>query len=109
MNFNPLLISALLALPAQQTPTLQVELSFSKSVTSEPFTGRIFVIATKTPSKGAPPNLGWFNPHPNFAQDVVKWLPDTPLQFEPKFAHPKTWGAIAKEKCYFQAILDRDQ
>ncbi len=107
MNLTPLLFTLLLS-PAQ-TPTVQVELSFSKSVTSEPFTGRVFVIATKTPSKGAPPNLGWFNPHANFAQDVVKWLPDSPLTFEPKFAYPKTWAAIAKEKCYLQAILDRDQ
>jgi hypothetical protein len=105
MNLTPLLF---LLIPAQ-TPTLQVELSFSKNVTSEPFTGRVFVIATKTPSKGAPPNLGWFNPHPNFAQDVAKWTPDSPLKFEPKFAYPKTWEVIAKEKCYLQAILDRDQ
>lgn len=104
MNFAPLLLAA-----ALQTPALQVDITFSKAVTNEPFTGRVFVIATKTPSKGQPPGLGWFNPHPCFAQDVVKWTPDTPLAFEPKFAHPKTWAAVAKEKCYLQAILDRDQ
>jgi hypothetical protein len=106
MNFA-LLASAMLAL--QPTPTLQVELTFAKSIASEPFTGRVFVIATKTPAKGAPPGLGWFNPHPCFAQDVARWTPQTPLKFEPKFAHPKTWDAVAKEKCYLQAILDRDQ
>ncbi len=40
---------------------------------NEPFTGRVFVIATKTPAKGQPPGLGWFNPHPCFRrQDVAK-------------------------------------
>lgn len=106
MNFAPLLVSVLLAQP---TPTLQVELTFSKSVQSEPFSGRVFVIATKAPSKGTPPALNWITPHPNFAQDVAKWSPDTPLKFEPKYAHPKTWDEIVKEKCYLQAILDRDQ
>ncbi len=106
MNFAPLLLSAILAQP---TSTLQVEISYSKSVAAEPFSGRVFVIATKTPSKGVPPALNWFTPHPCFAQDVAKWTPDAPLVFEPKFAHPKTWDAVAKEKCYLQAIMDRDQ
>jgi hypothetical protein len=105
MNFAPLLVAAFL----QPNPTLQVELTFSRNVAAESFTGRVFVIATKTPSKGAPPGLGWFNPHPNFAQDVVNWAPGAALKFEPRFAHPKTWEAVAKEKCYLQAIMDRDQ
>ena len=109
MNFAPLFAVALLSATTQPPPTPQVELTFSKSVTNQPFTGRVFVMATKTANKGTPPALSWFNPQPNFAQDVVKWSPDAPLKFEPKFAHPKTWDAIAKEKCYLQAILDRDQ
>lgn len=109
MYLAPLLASIGLVLPGAQTSTLTVELSFSKNVTAEPFSGRVFVIATKAPSKGAPPGLGWFNPHPSFAQDVVQWNPGTPLKFEPRYAHPKTWETVAKEKCYLQAIMDRDQ
>lgn len=105
MHLAPLFLAVGLTQPTTQ---LNVELSFSKGITAEAFSGRVFVIATKTPSKGTPPGLNWFNPHPAFAQDVVKWTPDTPLKFTPKFAHPKTWEAIALEKCYLQAILDRD-
>ncbi len=105
MHLAPLFLAVCLTQPTTQ---LNVELSFSKGVSAEAFSGRVFVIATKTPSKGTPPGLNWFNPHPAFAQDVVKWTPDTPLKFAPKFAHPKTWAAIAEEKCYLQAILDRD-
>jgi S-formylglutathione hydrolase FrmB len=104
MNFTPILLTTLLLQPS----TLPVEVSFAKSVTSEPFTGRVFIMATKAPSKGRPAGLNWFNPAPCFAQDVANWMPDTPLKFEPKFAHPKTWDALAKEKYYLQAVLDRD-
>jgi len=105
MHLEPFFLAVCLTQPGAQ---LHVELAFPKSVTAEPFTGRVFVIATKTASKGTPAGLNWFNPQPAFAQDVVKWMPDTPLKFEPKFAHPKAWETMATEKYYLQAILDRD-
>jgi hypothetical protein len=105
MHFAPLLLALVVAQPKTD---LNVNITFSKAITPDAFTGRVFVIATKTESKGTPPGLNWFNPHPAFAQEVSKWQPDTPLRFEPKFAHPKTWAMIATEKCWLQAILDRD-
>ena len=105
MHFAPILLCLA---AAQPTTALNVELTFPKSMLAEPFTGRVFVIATKTAGKGTPAGLNWFNPQPAFAQDVAKWLPDAPLKFEPRFAHPKTWSAMAGEKCYLQAVLDRD-
>lgn len=107
MNLTSLLVGILL-LPAQPTAKLDVEVSFSKSVASDAFTGRVFVMATKTASKGAPPGLNWFNPQPCYAQDVVKWTPDAPLKFQPTVGHPKPWGEFGKDKVYLQAILDRD-
>ena len=111
MNLAPLLLGVCLALPTQPTAALQVELSFSKSVNADAFTGRVFVIASKTPinEKNPPPAPGWFKPYPFFAQEVTKWSPDTPLKFEPQFAFPDAWGTLPKEKYYLQAILDRDQ
>jgi hypothetical protein len=108
MNLAPLFVSVCLALP-QPTNTLQVELSFSKSVTGEDFTGRVFVIASKSAlsEKGTPPAPGWFKPYPFFAQDVVRWAPDTPLRFKPQFAL-QPWDKLDKGKYYLQAILDRD-
>lgn len=108
MNLTPLLLSVYLTLP-QPLITPQIELSFSKSVTGEPFSGRVFVIATKTPinEKGTPPGPWWFNPYPFFAQDVAKWSPATPLVFKPQFVL-KSWDKLDKSKYYLQAILDRD-
>jgi S-formylglutathione hydrolase FrmB len=109
MNLTPLLVSVALILPSQPAAALQVELTFSKSVMSEPFNGRVFVIASKTAinEKATPPAPGWFKPYPFFAQEVAKWSPDTPLQFRPQFAL-QPWDKLAKEKYYLQAILDRD-
>ncbi len=107
MNPTPFFVGLLL-LPAPPTTKLEVELTFSKNVTSQPFTGRVFVMATKTASKGAPPGLNWFTPQPCYAQDVVKWTPDTPHKFVPTVGHPKAWGDLGKDKVYLQAILDRD-
>ena len=109
MYLAPLLLGAVMAQAPQQTAPLQVELSFSKSVTSEPFSGRVFVIASKTAisEKDLPRSPGWFNPYPFFAQEVKQWSPDTPLKFQPPYGLPR-WDKLPKEKYYLQAILDRD-
>ncbi len=105
MNLTLFLASMCFVLAPQPASKLNVELSFSKTVTSEPFSGRVFVIATKTASNGQPPGPGWFNPYPFFAQDVAKWAPDAPLKFTPQFG---LWDNFGKDKVYLQAILDRD-
>ena len=110
MNVLPLLVSVGFTLAQPQSPPLAVELSFAKSVTSEPFTGRVFVIASKQPIKenDPPPRLNWFTPYPFYAQEVTKWLPETPLKFEPQYGLPQSWDKLPKEKYYLQAVLDRD-
>jgi len=97
------------ALAPQPTPAVQIDLSFSKAVTSEPFTGRVFLIASKTPisEKGPPAGANWFKPYPFFAQDVTNWRAETPLKFHPQFGLP-AWDKLPKDKYYLQAILDRD-
>lgn len=108
MKIAPLYLTFLTLAP-QPTTALEVELSISKDVLNEPFAGRVFVMATKQANdKGPPPGLAWFNPQPCFAQEVEKWMPVTPLKFEPRFSHPKKWDEMAKEKVYLQAIVDRD-
>jgi hypothetical protein len=109
MNLTPFLLSSFLLLASQPSSKLEVELTFSKSVTSEPFTGRVFVMTTKSVLKDTdvPRSVSWFSPAPFFAQHVTNWLPDTPLKFAPQFAL-KSWDDLAKDKIYVQAILDRD-
>src|SRR5688572_16017189 len=105
MTITPLFLTFLTLAP-QPTTALEVELTFSKAVLNEPFTGRVFVMATKQANeKSPPPGLAWFNPQPCFAQEVEKWQPDSPLKFEPRYSHPKKWEEIAREKVYLQAIV----
>src|SRR6266568_6234599 len=106
MNLSLVLAAALLLQPA---PKLDVELSFPKSALAEPFTGRVFVVATKSANEGRPGGISWFGPQPFFATEVTMWQPDTPLRFKPVFAYPKTWDELAKEKWHLQAVLDRNR
>src|ERR1051325_3958467 len=99
MNLTPFFVSMSVLLTPQTATKLDVELSFSKSVAAEPFSGRVFVIATKNESKGQPPGPGWFNPYPFFAQDVTQWSPDTPLKFQPRYG---LWDKFGKDKVYLQ-------
>src|SRR4051794_27118006 len=102
----PLLLAAAIVL--QPAPKFDVEVTFAKSALAEPFTGRVFVVATRSANAGAPHGISWFDPQLFFAQDVTKWQPDTPLRFKPAHGYPKTWDELAKEKWHLQAVLDRN-
>ena len=110
MNIAPLFLGAMLALTPQQIAPLQVELTFSKSITAEPFSGRVFVIASKQAIKDNDPprSPNWFAPAPFFAQDVQKWRPGEPLKFQPQYGLTTTWDKLPSAKYYLQAVLDRD-
>src|SRR5262245_8678649 len=101
----PLLIASALVL--QPAPKLDVEVTFAKSALAQPFSGRVFVVATRSANSDAPRGISWFDPQPFFALDVIKWNPDTPLQFRPTLGYPKTWDELAKEKWHLQAVIDR--
>ncbi len=94
--------------PAPSRP-LAVQLAFSKQAAAEPFTGRVFLLASREPIKGTPPRQSWFKPFPFFAQDVRNWRPDEPLTFQPQYAFPHAFDKLPAEKFYFQAVLDLDR
>jgi hypothetical protein len=93
--------------PADAQP-LRVELRFSKQALSEPFTGRVFLLVAKTASADVPRKPNWFKPEPFFAQDVVRWAPDTPLAFQPTHAFHQPLSKLPAGKYHVQAVLDRD-
>jgi S-formylglutathione hydrolase FrmB len=95
--------------PPVESRPLTVQLSFSKQAVAEPFTGRVFLLASRSAIDGAPPRQSWFKPFPFFAQDVRDWRPDEPLTFRPQHAFPVTLDKLPAEKFYLQAVLDRDQ
>jgi pimeloyl-ACP methyl ester carboxylesterase len=111
MYLATLVVSACTAfVPAEPNQPLAVEVTFSKKILPEPFSGRVFVIASKKPIKDTdpPPKQGWFNPYPFFAQEVEKWAAEKTLAFQPAYALPQPWDKLPREKYYLQAVLDRD-
>ena len=92
-----------------ESRTLTVQMTFSKKVAAEPFTGRVFLIAARSSISGTPPNQSWFKPFPFFAQNVRDWRPDEPLVFKPQHAFPVMLDKLPSEKLYLQAVMDLDR
>src|SRR5437667_7625307 len=96
----------LLQQPPVESRPIAVRLTFSKEVAAEPFTGRVFLVASRSEIKTGPPRQNWFRPVPFFAQDVRDWRPDEPLKFQPQHAYPKPLDKLPAEKFYLQAVMD---
>jgi hypothetical protein len=95
--------------PQVDSKPLAVQMTFGKKAAAEPFTGRVFLIASRSSISGAPPKQPWFKPFPFFAQDVRGWRPEEPLVFQPQHAFPMTLDKLPAEKLYLQAVMDLDR
>jgi hypothetical protein len=108
-----LLLCCLLATPlrAAGPKPLEFHLTFDKTVTAAPFTGRVFVLVSKSRSSAEPPlHLNWFSPEPLFAIDVKDWKPgDTRILDATSIHHQYALDKLPKGKYFVQAILDLDQ
>ena len=78
-----LLFLAPAAADAQQRP-LEFRLTFDRSVSAQPFTGRVYVMLFKQDVKELRSGPNWFQPDPFFAQDVKDWQPGQPLVLDGK-------------------------
>jgi S-formylglutathione hydrolase FrmB len=88
---------------------LSFHLAFASEALSEPFTGRVFVVLTRTEPRPLVRNLDWFNPQPTFAVDVQGWKPGEPLVVGAgALAFPTPLAELPPRPYYVQAILDRD-
>ncbi len=84
-------------------------LTFDKAALDEPFTGRVFVLISKTEPKTLPRGVSWFSPEPGLAQDVVDWKPGRPLTLgASSFAFPTPLKDLKPGKYYAVAVMDRD-
>jgi S-formylglutathione hydrolase FrmB len=92
-----------------ESPPLTVQLTFSEKAANESFTGRVFLLASRSAIKDAPPRQSWFKPFPFFAQDVRDWRPGESLAFRPQHSYPVPLDKLPAEKFYLQAVMDRDR
>lgn len=91
-----------------QTAPLQFTLTYDQSIT-DTFTGRVYVMFTK--STMGEPRFGpsWFGADPFFAMDVTGWKPDTPLVFDDQAdSFPSAMSAVPEKDYSIQAVMRRN-
>ena len=84
----------LVLLAAAEPRPLEFRVTFDKSVTDKPFTGRVYVMLSKTELKALPSGPNWFAPEPFFAWDVKDWKPGETLVHRRQRA--RLSGAVAR-------------
>jgi pimeloyl-ACP methyl ester carboxylesterase len=92
---------------AQQAGPLEFLITFDRSVSARPFTGRVYVMLFKQDVKELRPGPNWFQPDPFFAQDVKDWQPGQPLVLGGKaLGFPVTIDKVPKGTYSIQAVMD---
>jgi hypothetical protein len=74
-----LAVPLLVVLTAAEPKQLEFHVTFDKTVTNKPFTGRVYVMLSKGDLKRLPSGPSWFGTEPFFARDVKDWKPGEPL------------------------------
>jgi hypothetical protein len=109
LGFLLLAIFGLTAARAAEPGPIEFHLTFDKTVSAAPFSGRVFVIVSKQAIKDLPPRPNWFNPEPFFAKDVKDWKPGETLVFKDNLiGYPGLLAKVAAREYHVQAVLDLD-
>jgi hypothetical protein len=93
-----------------QSRRLEFRLSFDRTVSAQPFTGRVYVMLFKQNVNDLRPGPDWFHPDPFFAKDVKGWQPDQPLILDAKaLGFPVPMDKVPKATYSIQAVMDFDR
>lgn len=94
---------------AQSRP-LEFRLTFDRGVSTQPFTGRVYVMLFKQDVKDLRPSPNWFQTDPFFAKDVKNWQPEQTLVLDAKaLGFPVTMNKVPKTTYSIQAVMDFDR
>ncbi len=97
------------AVGAQARP-LEFHLTFEKSVSPQPFTGRVYVLLSKKEFNELRSGPNWFRPDPFFARDVKDWQPGQKLVLgENALGFPVALAKVPKSTYSIQAVMDFDR
>lgn len=105
-----LTLSSTHAAPTPARRTLEFHVTFDKTVSAEPFTGRLYVMlsAARTGEPRSGPN--WFRPEPFFAIDVKDWRPGVPaVVSSAAVGYPVRLDKLKKGTYAIQAVMDLDR
>ena len=70
-----LLLAIVRSAAAADPRPLEFHVVFDRAVSAAPFTGRVYVLLSKTEFSRPPSGPDWFHPEPFFAVDVKGWEP----------------------------------
>jgi S-formylglutathione hydrolase FrmB len=97
-------------LRAAEPKPLEFHLTFDKAVSDKPFTGRVYVMLSKTAIKELRSGVNWFNPEPFFAKDVKDWKPgDSLVLGGDALAYPASLVKLPAGTYSIQAVMDFDR
>jgi S-formylglutathione hydrolase FrmB len=95
---------------AAQTQPLEFHLTFDRAVSVGPFSGRVYVLLTKSQVQQLHAGFDWFRPEPVFARDVKNWQPGQSLIVgSDALGYPHDLAKLAKGEWSVQAVMDFDR
>src|SRR4051794_9134098 len=105
-----LLLIAAPAARADEARPLAFHVTFDRAVSDRPFSGRVFVMLSKSALGEPRSGLSWFKPEPIFARDVKDWKPGEELVIGPDaLAFPEPLAKLPKATWSVQAVMDFDR
>jgi pimeloyl-ACP methyl ester carboxylesterase len=105
-----LVLLGVFAPAARADKPLEFCVTFDKSVSATPFTGRVFVLLAKRPMSEPPTEPDWFDPEPMLARDVRDWKPEEPLVIDGNaLAFPVALAKLPKDTYSIMAVMDFDR
>jgi hypothetical protein len=93
--------------PLVAAQPLEFQVTFDRTVSTQPFSGRVYVLLSKTERTELPSGPNWFHPDPFFARDVKDWQPGQPLLLgADALGHPVTLPKLPRGTYSIQAVMD---
>jgi pimeloyl-ACP methyl ester carboxylesterase len=94
---------------AQQQP-LEFHLTFDRTVSPGPFSGRVYVLFSKAEIKQLHKGFDWFHPEPILARDVKDWQPGQSLVVgADALGYPYSLAKLPRGEWSVQAVMDFDR
>ena len=86
----------------------EFNVTFSRTASTEPYTGRVYVVASTNSLQTPVKSFYWLSPEILFGQDVVDWCPGDVLRMDSStcVGYPARPVDLPKGRYYVQAVLD---
>src|SRR5262249_6772674 len=86
----------------------RIEITLDAAVTNKPYTGRVYIMTTRSDRRPPMKGPNWFGCEPFFAQDVVDFKPGDTISIDADkcLGHPCALAELPAGKHRVQAVID---